>query len=99
MSIRPGSIQLRTLCEERLAKQKQHYEQQMARQKKQLDDCQQHNESLTELSSEGVEKYMQNIVSPLVDENRKLQEKIKTLETQVEQLQAELKQAGKEPGA
>ena len=86
-------------CEERLAKQKQHYEQQIARQKKQLDGCRQQNESLTELSREGVDKYMQDIVSPLVDENRKLQETIKTLETQVEQLQAELKQARKEPGA
>ena len=63
---------------------------QIERQKKQLDKCLREKKALEELSSKGVESYMQDILGPLAEENAKLHEEIKTLKAQIEKLKAEL---------
>jgi len=76
--------------EQQLAKQKEGYEKRLAKQKEQLDACLQQNRGLTELSKEGVEKYMEDVLASVVDENRKLDEEVKTLEAEIEKLKAQL---------
>lgn len=52
------------------------------RQKKLLDNCLREKEALEEMSKEGVENYMQDILGPLSEENVKLREEIETLKAQ-----------------
>ena len=65
------------------------------RQKKLLDNCLREKGALQEMSKQGVENYMQNILGPLADENTKLQEENKTLKEQIEKLKTELEEAKK----
>ncbi len=63
------------------------------RQKKLLDNCLRQKVALQEMSTKGVENYMQKILGPLADENTKLQEEIKGLNEQIEKLKTELEEA------
>jgi hypothetical protein len=63
------------------------------RQKKLLDNCLRQKGALQEMSTKGVENYMQKILGPLADENTKLQEEIKGLNEQIEKLKTELEEA------
>ena len=65
------------------------------RQKRLLDNCLREKGALQEMSKQGVENYMQNILGPLADENTKQQEEIKTLKEQIEKLKTELEEAKK----
>jgi cell division septum initiation protein DivIVA len=65
------------------------------RQKKLLDNCLRGKKGMEEMSTKGVENYMQNILGPIADENTKLQEENKALKEQIEKLKAELEEARK----
>ena len=61
----------------------------MERQKKLLDNCLREKGTLQEMSNKGIENFMQDILGPIVEENTKLQEEIKTLKAQIEKLKTE----------
>ncbi len=58
-------------------------------QKELLGKCERQKKNLEELSSKGVEDYMQDILGPLAEENTKLHGEIKTLKAQIEKLKTE----------
>ncbi|MHC4309515.1 MAG: hypothetical protein ACYSSN_06195 [Planctomycetota bacterium] len=64
-------------------------------QKKLLDNCLRQKGALQDMSTKGVDKYMQNFLGPLADENTKHKEEIKTLKAQIEKLKTELEEAKK----
>jgi len=78
-----------------MEKQKNLHTREKNRQKKLLDNCLRDKGTLQEMSKKGVDNYMQNILGPIVDENTKLQEEIKTLKEQIEKLKTELEEAKK----
>jgi len=87
--------ELKSLHSKEMEKQKNLHAKEMERQKKLLDDCTRNKEALEKMSREGVDNYMQNILGPVVDENAKLKEEIKTLRAQIEKLKKELEEAKK----
>ncbi len=78
--------ELKKLRSSEMERQKNLYTKEKSRQKNLLDKCLREKEGLTKLSSEGVESYMQDILGPIIEENTKLQEEIKTLKGQIEKL-------------
>jgi len=86
---------LKSLHAGEMEKQKNLHAKEMERQKKLLDNCTRNKEALEKMSREGVDNYMQNILGPVVDENAKLREEIKTLKAQIEKLKTELEEAKK----
>ncbi len=58
-------------------------------QKELLGKCERQKKILEELSSKGVDSYMQDLLGPLAEENTKLHEEIQTLKAQIEKLKAE----------
>jgi hypothetical protein len=74
---------------EQIEKLKNLHAGEMERQKNLLDKCLREKEALEEISSKGVDNYMQDILGPLSEENVKLQEEIKTLKAQIEKLKTE----------
>ncbi len=74
---------------EQIEKLKNLHAGEMERQKNLLDKCLREKEALEEISSKGVDNYMQNILGPLSEENTKLQEEITTLKAQIEKLKTE----------
>ncbi len=75
---------------EQIEKLKNLHTGEMEEQKKLLDNCLREKGTLEEMSKQGIDNYMQNILGPLSDENVKLQEEIKTLKAQIEKLKTEL---------
>jgi hypothetical protein len=63
-----------------------------------LDSCLQQKKSLEELSRDGVESYMSNIVGPLVDESQKLRKENDALKVQVQNLQGQIDMLRAETG-
>jgi outer membrane murein-binding lipoprotein Lpp len=51
-----------------------------------LDKCKRRNKSLSELSDQGVEAYMSNIVGPLADRVTELEKENEALKAQIQQL-------------
>ncbi len=78
-----------------MEKQKNLHTKEKNKQKKLLDNCLRQKGALQDMSKKGVDKYMQNFLGPLADENTKLQEEIKTLKAQIEKLKTELEEAKK----
>jgi hypothetical protein len=78
-----------------LQKQKELNDKERQRQQKQLDNCLREKGAMEEISTKGVESYMQDVVGPLTDENTKLQEENQTLKAQIEKLKTELEEAKK----
>jgi hypothetical protein len=87
--------ELKSLHASEMEKQQNLHAKERERQKRLLDNCLREKGVLEEMSKKGVENYMQNILGPVVDENAKLKEEIKTLKTQIEKLKTELKEAKK----
>jgi len=56
-----------------------------------LAKCQKEKKDLEELSSKGFDKYMENILGPLSDENTKLRVENENLKSQIKMLQAQIK--------
>lgn len=75
---------------EQIEKLKNLHTGEMEEQKKLLDNCLREKGTLEEMSKQGIDNYMQNILGPLSDENVKLHEEIKTLKAQIEKLKTEL---------
>jgi cell division protein FtsB len=67
----------------------------MEKQKKLLDKCLREKGTLEEMSKEGVDNYMQNVLVPVIDENAKMKEEIETLKAQIAKLKTELEEAKK----
>jgi outer membrane murein-binding lipoprotein Lpp len=65
------------------------------RQERLLDNCLREKAAMGEISTKGVESYMQDVVGPLSEENITLQGEVKTLKAQVEKLKTELDEAKK----
>jgi hypothetical protein len=63
-----------------------------------LDSCLQQKNSLEELSKDGVESYMSNIVGPLSDENEKLRRENDALKVQVQNLKGQIDKFQAETG-
>ena len=78
-----------------MERQKNLHTKEKDRQKRLLDNCLRDKGALEEMSKQGVENYMQNILGPLSDENVKLRKEIKTLKEQIEKLKTELEEAKK----
>jgi len=60
-----------------------------------LDTCLQEKEARDDMSTKGVEEYLQNVLGPISEENTKLREEIDTLKTQIEKLKTELEELKK----
>ena len=73
-----------------MQQQKTRLEKETRTQQRRLDSCLQQQKSLEELSRDGVESYMSNIVGPLVDESKKLREENYALKVQVQNLQGQI---------
>ena len=73
-----------------IEKLKKVHAKEIKRQEELLDKCEREKKTLEELSSKGVESYMQDVLGPLAEENAKLHEEIKTLKAQIEKLKTEL---------
>ncbi|MHC4727193.1 MAG: hypothetical protein ACYS17_08160 [Planctomycetota bacterium] len=86
---------LKDLHTREMESQKNLHNREKNRQKQLLDNCLRDKGILQEMSEKGVENYMQKVLGPIVDENAKLQEEIKTLKAQIEKLKAELEEAKK----
>jgi hypothetical protein len=78
-----------------LQRQKELNDKERQRQQRKLDNCLRSQAVSEEISGKGVEKYMQNIVGPITEENTKLREEIETLKAQIEKLKAELEELKK----
>lgn len=78
-----------------MERQKNLHTKEKAEQKKLLDNCLREKGILQEMSTKGIENYMQNILEPFAAENTKLQEENKALKEQIEKLKAELEEAQK----
>ena len=86
---------LKALHARELQKQKELNDKEMQRQQKQLDSCLRAQVTMEDISKNGIESYMQDIVGPMTEENAKLQAENKALKTQIEQLKTELEEARK----
>ncbi len=84
---------LKDLHTREMESQKNLHTKEKNRQKRLLDNCLRQKGALQEMSTKGVENYMQDILGPLADENAKLQEEIKALKEQIEKLKTELEEA------
>lgn len=60
-----------------------------------LDNCLRDKKDMEEMSTKGIEEYMQNVLGPVSEENTKLREEIETLKAQVEKLKTELEELKK----
>ncbi|MGB2809054.1 MAG: hypothetical protein WBC22_15025 [Sedimentisphaerales bacterium] len=78
-----------------MEKQKNLHTREQNRQQKLLDNCLREKGPLQEMSTKGVDNYMLKVLGPIVDENTKLHEEIKTLKEQIEKLKTELEEAKK----
>jgi regulator of replication initiation timing len=72
--------------EEQINSLKKQHADEMAGRQTQLDNCMAENKNLQEMSQKGVDGYMQNVLSPVVDENAKLKKEIESLKAQIEEL-------------
>lgn len=86
---------LKELHTREMQRQKEQNDKERQRQQKQLDSCLRAKAAMEEMSKQGVEEYMQNVLGPLADENAKLHEENKALKEQIEKLIAELEEARK----
>jgi len=75
---------------EQLEKQKDNYERQLVQKQQLFNQCDQQRTALAEMSKGRLEGYMSDIVGPLVNENAKLQEQVKNLNTRIAELEAEI---------
>jgi predicted nuclease with TOPRIM domain len=75
---------------------KQHKEE-IKHQKNLLEKCQQEKKDLEESLSKGVDKYMEDVLGPLVDENAKLHEENENLKSQIRLLKKQLEELKKRP--
>jgi len=75
---------------EQLAKQKDDYERQLVQKQQLFDQCNQQRTALADMSKGRLEGYMSDIVGPLVNENAKLHEQVKSLNMRVAELEAEI---------
>lgn len=82
-----------------MQQQKERLEKEIQGKQRLLDSCLQQKKSLEELSRDGVESYMSNIVGPLSDENKKLREENEALKVQVQNLKGQLDNLRAEGGA
>jgi len=78
-----------------LQRQKELNDKEIQKQQRQLDSCLRAKAAMGEISKNGVESYMQDIVGPLSDENSRLQEENKNLKAQIEKLKTELEEVRK----
>ncbi len=60
-----------------------------------LDICLRDKKGMEEMSTKGIEEYMQNVLGPVSEENTKLREEIETLKAQIEKLKTELEELKK----
>ena len=74
----------------KLMEQKKDYEKQLDQQKKELQKCQKAKSTFEQISSQGIDNYMRNIVGPLAEENQELKKKVKQLQVRIEELETEL---------
>jgi len=75
------------VCQQQLQKAEQKHKTQMEKQKQQLEDCRRTVKHLEDMSREGIENYMSNILGPLVDENNKLRKENESLKARIKSLQ------------
>jgi len=68
---------------------KEQHAAEMERQKRVLDTCLQEKKSLEEMSSKGIESYMEGTLGPVVDENLKLREENESFKKQIKRFQGE----------
>jgi|GEM_PF-2007425 len=85
------------LCEQQLRRLHKLHERRMGQQKEALDKCKQQVNSLEELSRDGVQKYMDGVLGPAMDENIKLRQEIEDLKAQIQKLEAELEKLKAKP--
>jgi len=76
--------------EKQMQKQKDSYQRQLAQKQQMLDQCNQQKKTLEDMSKEGIEGYMSDILGPLVNENTKLHEQVKHLNARIAQLEAKV---------
>jgi hypothetical protein len=81
-----------------MQKQKSLFDKEMRNKQRLLDSCVQQKKSLEELSRDGVESYMSNIVGPLSDENQKLRKENEVLKVEVQNLKGQLDRLRAEAG-
>ena len=81
---------------EKIKESKRQHKREIKRWENLLAKCQKEKKDLEELSSKGFDKYMENILGPLFDENAKLQEENKKLKAKIGQLKKEILQLKRE---
>jgi len=79
-------------CDKKIQEQKKLQAGQMQRQKSQLDNCLKQKTALQEISRDGIDSYMQNVVGPLAEESEKLKKQNEDLKARIEDLEKQLKQ-------
>ncbi len=77
--------ELKKLHASEMGRQKNLHTEELKIQKGLLDKCMQEKKAFEDMSKKGLENYMQVILAPIVEENAKLQEEIKTLKAQLEE--------------
>lgn len=72
--------------------QKKHYEGLLAERNRKLEKCQKAKNTLEQISSEGIDNYMKNVVGSITKENQRLKTKNEELQLKIKQLKQELAQ-------
>ncbi|MHC4482627.1 MAG: hypothetical protein ACYSW4_03670 [Planctomycetota bacterium] len=75
---------------------KQQHQRELKKQQGLLGKCQESKKELEKLSTKGVKNYMDDVLGPAVDENKKLREENERLKEQVGQLEAQIQRLKKE---
>jgi hypothetical protein len=73
----------------RLEEQQKLHARQRESQKRLLEKCMQEKAALEEMSSKGIEDYMENVLADIVKENETLRGEIEDLKAQIQKLKAE----------
>ena len=79
----------KALSQKQLANQKKSSDKETQRLNNALDNCKKENQSLQEISTDGIESYMSNIVGPLSDRVAELEKENEALKAQIEQLKTQ----------